>query len=505
MSTARWGSALTARSNNCASCHGGDASNPRFSNMSGGKHWKHIIGYSYRYTCSDCHGTTATGNTTINTPSNHINSKIDVDFNNGIWGGSYPTTGHAPGVDATRTCSSTYCHSNGHMGAGQVQVFVNMTGTRTWYGSERTSLGCSICHGNAAGSTRPLWKTHRHVNTTINPQIGKGYVCTDCHANGGTALNRANYINKLVNYSGAMSGKFTGASPVNCANFYCHSNGKGVYKSMVAAGWSLPTTLNCDGCHGSEAGQPALAAGAPNYLANNSHEKHVAVATTVSNATEQQPLTASNFSRDYNHVTKRSMYGFQPLLLLLTLVFTMLIKPAPPLTATVAPRQLLLPGVPPVPTFCNDCHAAKANDADWATSVNAHRLHYEANVLPSKFANMSGNVSTATVYRFTCSSCHDPRAGKATHANGSREANRPLRCSTAIQLPVISPTYVPGLGLGGSDRGFNFTNGSTSCNATYCHSNGQSGAGFASGAAVTWDNVTKTVNCDKCHGTLLPT
>jgi len=105
-----------------------------------------------------------------------------------------------------------------------------------------------------------------------------------------TISNKTKHVNKFVDYSGIKargSANYSATSGV-CANLYCHSDGKGAYKSLASLGWNSAGTINndCKGCHGSDA-SPAFTsvAGEPNYASqgvavarSNSHQKHVDVA-----------------------------------------------------------------------------------------------------------------------------------------------------------------------------------------------------------------------------------
>jgi len=264
----------------CYSCHGGDSTTGLLNNMSTGRHKKHMVG-QYSYGCAVCHAATVSSvnNTTISNASNHVNEKINVSFSglakNGNANAFYTFSTHAPGVTGTvnDTCSNVYCHSNAQTG-GQVGTtfrFRNLTGVKRFNQTTTVSLGCSNCHSSSSTTSGPWTLSGEHLNhvsLTINPQIGKALACNDCHANGGTNLNKANHANGIINYSSALGGSSARGnlklSTGRCSNIYCHSNGQigaqAVYNNMSTVAWFSGAKFGCNGCHGNAANAASLSA-----------------------------------------------------------------------------------------------------------------------------------------------------------------------------------------------------------------------------------------------------
>lgn len=88
------GSATSGATLDCGSCHGSASSTSGMSGM----HSKHLR--EDGVSCSDCHSSTASGNSSISGPVEHVDGEIDVVLVAGIsWSGS--------------TCSGT-CHGENH-------------------------------------------------------------------------------------------------------------------------------------------------------------------------------------------------------------------------------------------------------------------------------------------------------------------------------------------------------------------------------------------------------
>jgi predicted CxxxxCH...CXXCH cytochrome family protein len=145
----------------------------------------------------------------------------------------------------------------------------------------------------------------------------------------------------------------------------------------------------------------------------------------------------------------------------------------------------------PGPLACNKCHAANNS------LPGAHGIHYASTSLPKSFSTYSGNVSTASTYKFGCGSCHSAAKG-AQHANGTANANGAAQVFYGFTSATMKGgTYAYGT-LQGNDNGFKWSNGSANCNTTYCHSNGQNANGLA---IVAWSTTASTGTCVQCHDT----
>jgi predicted CxxxxCH...CXXCH cytochrome family protein len=104
-----------------------------------------------------------------------------------------------------------------------------------------------------------------------------------------------------------------------------------------------------------------------------------------------------------------------------------------------------------------------------------------------------GSSATAGSYQFNCSSCH---ATPATHANGEAVPGVAAgQVYFGYSTAGMKGTYSYNV-TQGSDNGFKWTNGT--CSSTYCHSNGNGGAG--NNTSFTWASPQGTLGCTGCHG-----
>ncbi|WP_243370997.1 CxxxxCH/CxxCH domain-containing protein [Geotalea sp. SG265] len=490
-STVRWGGALPA---NCTGCHGGD--NTTSKQIASVAHPKHIG--TYGFACNSCHAQTAgsANNQSINNYGTHVNFAINVDLN-ANYGGSYSNNGHKPG-DAPGTCSTTYCHSNG-------QVTTPVYKTPTW---ATGSLACNACHGDAAGSSTLSVNHTAHVNN--NTVLGSSYSCDTCHSRtmavgSSSVLKTYSGVKLHVNKSKdvAFTSLNSGATPYGgtCATLYCHSDGNPVTASRTYTNPSWGgAVIGCDGCHGvgtAGLGYPNRPSAGVGVTGANSHVKHVASSgltckechwnTTQNNTSIVAGGKHLDGKGNVNGEDVKFMVGGNNA----SGSYDSTAKTCSATYCHGSNSALPWGGT----TMCNSCHSATPNDAGWAN--NAHKIHYNSTALPSTYSNMSGNVSSISSYRFTCSTCHDPR--KAKHAGNAVDPVRAAEVYFTYTSAGRNPVYVSGT-LAGNDNGFNWSNGSTTaCNATYCHSNGQTGIGSANGSAVSWSTSAST-GCTACHG-----
>ncbi|OGU09411.1 MAG: hypothetical protein A2075_00470 [Geobacteraceae bacterium GWC2_58_44] len=267
MKTLAAGSWSSGAAMDCKGCHGSDAA-PAFASVAGepdyanagadqpraNSHQKHVNSAA---TCRDCHASVTDDGLSIKAGAPHIDRVIDTVAGPGTtfqWAGT--------------TCSNASCHSGNGIVANVLPAKWGAT------------LGCDGCHGMASSGS--LSGQHAsHVNNLAG--LGTNYGCVECHAptvtNDVSIATPARHLNLMMDYSGARAGRFSGGS---CATVYCHSDGKGTMKALGAGSWNSGTTLDCSGCHGSDAAPAfASAAGAPNYanagadqLRANSHQKH---------------------------------------------------------------------------------------------------------------------------------------------------------------------------------------------------------------------------------------
>jgi predicted CxxxxCH...CXXCH cytochrome family protein len=250
----------------CDGCHGGTraTANP----ISTGSHGKHVS--TYAYVCADCH----TGSGADN-QLKHADGFIDLSFD-AKYGGSYDQGSNTPG-NGYGNCSANYCHSDGR----------GLTKTVNWLPG---TTSCNSCHGGDAASAPDDINSGKHKAHINNIAIlGSNYSCAECHSavvsNNSTVISSAKHVNKFTDYSGVRAGKSSTYEKATgiCSATYCHTDGKGVQKSMVAFGWYSSATMDCKGCHGSDAAPTFVsAAGEPNYPneganlpRSNSHERHM--------------------------------------------------------------------------------------------------------------------------------------------------------------------------------------------------------------------------------------
>src|SRR6266568_4371109 len=496
--TVTWGTAAGA--NKCAICHGaGNAvGSPDYTSGAGGSatansHTTHAI--TKGISCSVCHiQTTTNGTAIIAGGGKHLdNSNQDVSFGtfNGQAQGSAVYT---PGL-TFKTCATTYCHGS-------------LTPPQ-WGGAV---LACNSCHGDSAvpGTLTGKHSVHMGANIPYYRGTGSSIGCVECHSatvsSNAVISNQANHVNGVKNYSGARAYKsqyVVGGD--NTCTTYCHSNGKGANSSP--GGWLTGAAIsNCKGCHGNQGsgqfGEPDYTSVGTGQTTSNSHAKHATAATTCYFC---HRLTAGALAGSIVPGSTEHIDGAVSARLTVVngfITYSGVYNPAVGIKTCSATychgSANTTPSWGAASLNCNQCHDAANNGAgDWNTK-SAHKLHYESATLPSKYADYSGNVSTTTTYRFTCSSCHASTAGKAVHANGAVDGNRAAQVFFDFTTPGRNPTYVSGA-LSGNDKGFNFTVGAN-CSATYCHSNGQPAA-YINGSVVSWGTNTAAGGCTQCHAT----
>lgn len=441
-----WGGASV----NCKSCHGGDDGVP-FTSISTGRHRKHLTYVSYSYGCVACHNATVTSNTGIKDPAKHVNSSIDVEFSGIATTGTaaYSRNGVAAGTadsDATKSCSNVYCHSNAQKGgqSGTAILFRNLTGSKRW-SQTGTVSGCSSCHGSS--STTGMWalsgKHVSHINATINTSLGKAFACNDCHANGGTNLDRKNHANGFIQYSGLRSGALNVATG-ECSNLYCHSDGKGTYKSMTTDNWFSATTFsNCAGCHGTVAtfAAPSYANGGAGDVKANSHANHVASSADCVNCHANTTTTGLATLNNTNHINGFANYS----------------------NGSKFTRQ--------ANKTCSNisCHSgngivANVPNAQWGASLGCSGCHADA-------ATLNTNAhSTHLSKGYGCADCHS-----ATASNNTTLVPAGPHANAAVEVAGARIT--------------SFIAVDKSCSAATCHGS----------SSPKW-NVPTSADCGSCHG-----
>lgn len=494
--TVTWGT--NTNPNKCAICHGttNSVGSPDYASAGGGvananSHATHALTKSI--SCAVCHNLTTNNGTTITGTTHLDGNSQNVNF--GTFNGQAQGSAAYTGTLGVKTCASTYCHGTGPSAA--------------W--GTGGSLACNSCHGDSAtpGALTGKHSVHMGANIPFYRGTGSSIGCVECHSSvvsSNVAIStQANHANGIKNYSGAKAYKsqYTVGADNTCTT-YCHSNGKGTNASP--GGWLTGAAINdCKGCHGktgtSQFGEPDYISVGVGQTTSNSHPKHV-TAATVCNYCHR--LTAGAAAGTIVTGTVDHIDGNVDARLTKVNSFTTY---SGAYNAAVGTKTCSATychgGLNTTPSWgaaslvCNQCHDASNGAGSWATK-SAHNVHYASATLPSKYSNFSGNVSTATTYRFTCSSCHAPGSGKATHANGSVETNRAAEVFYGFTTAGKNPTYTSGGALANNDNGFNYTSGNSSCSATYCHSDGNGGT--PKKTAFTWASPSNTLRCYGCHG-----
>jgi len=226
--TPTWGATL-----DCKSCHNYTAASG--TPMASGSHAAHVSAtVMSQKTCETCHNATTTDGVNITDKTKHVNHTVDVVLS-ATYGGTYSGT--------TKSCSSTYCHSNA-------------TALTAPYGAPNQSLAwgsgtatCSSCHdgpptGPSYANGSPKANSHaKHTGAPWN------FTCDKCHAatvsynstNGTYSISTpANHLNQQYDISGTDIGSYTyNAAGGTCSNIACHGGN--------SAQWG--STLSCQDCH----------------------------------------------------------------------------------------------------------------------------------------------------------------------------------------------------------------------------------------------------------------
>ena len=158
--------------------------------------------------------------TSVNNRGIHINSGLNYT-GNGL--------NYLPSQAESRvlgSCNTTYCHSNGVQGAGNVKVATPVWGKTTT---------CGSCH--AATPTTDGHAVHA---------VTYAYGCQLCHAStvssNTTISNSDNHTNQKVDVAfGGIAGSGTGVA--SCSTTYCHSG------SLLPPVWNNAASVTCGSCH----------------------------------------------------------------------------------------------------------------------------------------------------------------------------------------------------------------------------------------------------------------
>ncbi len=472
-----WGGAALG----CGSCHVDMSS----SSSATGSHIKHAR--TYGISCDVCHGTGYSA-TSVVYPG-HVNKTINLASGIGYSNGASFVPGTSYG-----TCSTTTCHSNG---------------TTTAWGSGPLPADCSGCHGikrTSMTSTTLSGKHDRHLNYSTNTALGRGNSlnCIDCHAktvsSNTTISDLTKHVNGLADYSGARAGRSYNTTSKACSNLYCHSNGNPnamVFVNMTGSkSWSGSGSLGCNGCHGrsNALGTPDYANGGAGTSTSNSHPNHV-VAVGVTDTTgctnchaKTADATVAGKFKDYSassyHINGKRDVAFKAIA-----------GKTGSFNGTTC-SATYCHGAVPSPSWgspsltCNSCHSANS------VLPGAHKIHVQTTAIASSYLNMSGNVSTAGSYRFSCAACHSTTGG-ARHSDGPANSLGAAEVFFGFTSASMKGSYSYGTAGSPTDNGFVWSGGGAGCNTTYCHSNGNGANGST---VVSWSTTNSTGNCTQCHG-----
>lgn len=222
----------------CTSCHDTGGASTGLS----GRHAAHTNAVTYGFTCEKCHSATASGTSTIKAGAPHADTVKDVVFSQG---GTYGA--------GSRSCTSTYCHSDARGGSPNRAV--------AW--SDTTPVGCDSCHKGRTNIDTLVMSSNGHERLVGLSWVRK-YPCYYCHDNtvdtSGSLKDYSKHVNGLtdvaINSRWAIVGNnppsFNSSSKI-CNNVYCHSDGTTVNPEVRSFAWTQGRT-SCNTCHGHPSG-----------------------------------------------------------------------------------------------------------------------------------------------------------------------------------------------------------------------------------------------------------
>jgi predicted CxxxxCH...CXXCH cytochrome family protein len=207
----------------------------------------------YGIACEECHVATFPVDLGTHPNQSFQDVTFDVFAATGMAGTAYNTAN--PG-----TCSNIYCHSNGGARAA-APVAATIPG---WANGSTTGAitTCDACHGNSAATMTTKSNSGGHqMHLGAGAILGKTYGCAVCHdqtaidkdtlsatAIGGTHVDGQKDVLVTANLLGVTD---LGLSAVvgtdgSCQSIYCHSDGKGNYKTPD---WDNAPSVACNTCH----------------------------------------------------------------------------------------------------------------------------------------------------------------------------------------------------------------------------------------------------------------
>jgi predicted CxxxxCH...CXXCH cytochrome family protein len=408
--------------------------------------------------------------------------------------------------------------------------------------SNGTTTGCHFAPtgvvkdgtGRNAPDGRFLGTHQRHAGYSTATKREYNFACTKCHPSAsytnahqsgfknitGSSLPRASYSqgNKIANTNSPTFG--------NCANIYCHSNGRGTnmgQKQYSSAKWG--GTETCLGCHGGRnvSGNPARSVG--NFTLSTSHSQHLKYPSANINCQTCHYKTAasntalknySGVSRHVNNVRDVTFSGIA--------------------YSSYTSYKSTETGSAGITKTCNNnaCHGGKSRNVWSATTTNNDNacLHCHGQgtgtgtaLRADKFnaapgfggtgISTDGNTaatdlrvgahflhlsSAAYMPKLKCNECHTvpstPFEGNHMAVNRYNSSTLSFtQASTAVKYSKV-PTFVAGTAATAA-----------TCSNTHCHS-GKTGTGSA--PTPSWNDTAYLTNntraatlvigdCTKCH------
>jgi len=265
----------------CGSCHGDKDGADKLS----ARHKSHIEG---GVTCDKCHNGEIDSNNAFTDKTKHINGAKEVKFAEGSWDA------------ASKTCSSTVCHSGDMKWEGKIHEagyaakekhghdFITPgSACKTCHGADLTGgsskVSCDKCHTGGAGWRNNCTFCHggkddqtgappygaRGETDSTNKKVGahgkhvneseshSAIACEACHVKPAT-------IDDAEHISGKGEVAFHGVSGANavykndsatCSSVYCHGDGRSVSGDVL---WTSQAAAACNSCHGDAASAQTL-------------------------------------------------------------------------------------------------------------------------------------------------------------------------------------------------------------------------------------------------------
>jgi predicted CxxxxCH...CXXCH cytochrome family protein len=299
-----WDGAATT----CSSCHAATGATAAGQTTLSQKHASHINGGAgnYTFTCDECHALTVQNDSSsvLADKTLHVNGVKDWRFSTTATAGAVNQSAGTYDMAGTKTCSGTYCHSQGT--TTTPGSFLAPNTALAWTAG---TAACDSCHGGnaAAANTMSTFAHAAHMNQAA--YLGSDFMCFRCHqdtvsASSDTAINTVSFhVNGARDVKLSNGGAYAAWA---CSNSYCHSSGQAVAAPIAyydPPTWNSGTALanDCKACHGRHADNAFVSvAGEPNYtnggagnVKANSHQKHVSAASDCADCHNNTTLTGT--------------------------------------------------------------------------------------------------------------------------------------------------------------------------------------------------------------------